>query len=283
MPGLGKTWENCVRNSERAAMSSSDMFDIFNIFIQYANVCSMHRKSLEMKDSTSLSMHLLTRSVSPCLTMSHHVSPRSTYRHSLTHPDFTSSNLHGLHALITGYHRADPGLCWLLAEAVWSSWSLWSWSWDNGELLLHRITATCPVSLCLLQVCCSFADLWKSAPSAPTIPCHPLPSPAYVLSTFLYDLLPTARWDASDRQEQKSHETWHQDQVLESGESQVCSSQTASKCFKISVESRFNTGNIWQSLWIVTRESLKSNFRIWAQRISEHILYYIYSTQLVAS
>lgn len=102
------------------------------------------------------------------LTMSHHVSPRSTNRHSLTHPDFTSSNPHGLHALITGYHRADPGLCWLLAEAAWSSCSLWSWSWDNGELLLHRLTATCPVSL---QVC------W-SLEICPVCPYHPLPSPA---------------------------------------------------------------------------------------------------------
>ena len=111
----------------------------------------------------------------------------------------------------------------------------------------------------LLQVCCRFAAGLLISGNLPRLP---LPSPAYVLSTFLYDILPTARCDASDRQEQKSHETWHQDQVLESGESQVCSSQTASKCFKISVESRFNTGNIWQSLWIVTRESLKSNFRI---------------------
>lgn len=111
------------------------------------------------------------------LTMSHHVSPRSTYRHSLTHPDFTSSNPHGLHALIKGYHRADPGLCWLhLAEAAWSSWSLW-WSWDNGELLLHRITATCPISLCLamLHVCCRFAAGLLISGNLPRLP---LPSPA---------------------------------------------------------------------------------------------------------
>ena len=209
--------------------------------------------------------------------MSHHVSPRSTYRHSLTHPDFTSSNPHGLHALIKGYHRADPVI---FVDFIWLRLrDLRGLCGGLGTMEnCCSIESPQPVQSRYVSLCCTFAagllQVCWSLEICPVCPCHPLPSPAYVLSTFLYDILPTARCDASDRQEQKSHETWHQDQVLESGESQVCSSQTASKCFKISVESRFNTGNIWQSLWIVTRESLKSNFRIWAQRISEHIRTY---------
>lgn len=35
----------------------------------------------------------------------------------------------------------------------------------------------------LLQVCCRFADLWKSAPSAPAMPCHPLPMCSALSST----------------------------------------------------------------------------------------------------
>lgn len=257
-------------------MSSSDMFDIF---IQYADVCSMHRKSLEMKDSTSLSIHLLTRSVSPCLTM------------SLLDRHIDTPWLHILQSSWTSRpdHRISQG--WSRPLLTSSGWGCvifvvfvvvlgqWRTAAPSNHRNLSSLAMSRYVSLWptfaarLLHVCWSL----EICPVCPVCPCHPLPSPAYVLSTFLYDILPTARWDASDRQEQKSHETWHQDQVLESGESQVCSSQTASKCFKISVESCFNTGNIWQSLWIATRESLKSNFRIWAQRISEHIVY-IYST-----
>ena len=208
--------------------------------------------------------------------MSHHVSPRSTYRHTLTsHPpilmDFTPWSQD-----ITGLIQASVDFIWLrLRDLRGLCGGLGTMenccSIESPQPVQSRYVSLC---LAMAHVCCTFAARLLISGNLPRLP---LPSPAYVLSTFLYDILPTARWDASDRQEQKSHETWHQDQVLESGESQVCSSQTASKCFKISVESRFNTGNIWQSLWIATRESLKSNFRIWAQRISEHIVY-IYST-----
>ena len=148
-------------------MSSSDMFDIF---IQYADVCSMHRKSLEMKDSTSLSIHLLTRSVSPCLTMSLLDRHIDIPWHILTsHPpilmDFTPWSKD-----ITGLIQASVDFIWLRLR------DLRGLCGGLGTMEnCCSIESPQPVQSRYVSLCCTFAAGLLISGNLPRLP---LPSPA---------------------------------------------------------------------------------------------------------